>query len=284
MPKYRISLSISAILFCLTAGFPTFAQPGPTGDPLFYADLADLSVDAPIIVRAKVKKAIKVDPERVSNAPIGTQRFYVEANTEALIRGQGGIPETIRYVIDLPVDERGRAAKIKKKTFIIFARSPRGNGELQLVDRDAQILWTPERDQRVRSIVQEAVATGSPPEISNVASAFHVPGTIIGEGETQIFMETTNSAPVSITILSREDQRKIWAVSLGEIVDEAARAPRKNSLLWYRLACFLPRELPFAALGGDVSDNSRKARADYQLVLNDLGSCPRSRRARKPTL
>ncbi|VAV94805.1 FIG00636170: hypothetical protein, partial [hydrothermal vent metagenome] len=251
---------------------------------LHYADLADLVVDAPIIVRTKVKKAIKIDPERVSNAPAGTQRFYVEGITEALIRGQGGIPESIRYVIDLPLDDRGRAPKIRKKTLILFARSPRSYGELQLVAPDAQISWTPEREQRIRTIVREAVRRDAPPPISKIASVFHVPGTIIGEGETQIFMETADSAPVSITILSREDQRKVWAVSLGEIVDEAARAPQRNTLLWYRLACFLPRELPYAAFGGDVSENARKARADYQLVLKDLGSCPRSRRSTKPRL
>ncbi len=284
MKKHRIKLSAFVVLLCLTADFQAFAQTGPAIDSLQYADLADLVVDAPVIVRTKVKKAIKVDPERAPNAPAGTQRFYVEGITEALIRGQGGIPESIRYIIDLPLDGRGRAPKIRKKTFIIFARSPRGYGELQLVAPDAQIAWTPEREQRIRAIVREAVRRDAPPPISNITSVFHVPGTVIGEGETQIFMETIDSAPVSITILSRENQQRIWAVSLGEIVDEAARAPQRNSLLWYRLACFLPRELPYTAFGGDVSENARKARADYQLVLKDLGSCPRSRRTPKSRL
>jgi len=78
-------------------------------------------------------------------------------------------------------------------------------------------------------------------------------------------------------VLKRDGQRKFWAVSLGEIVDEAARAPVRNSLLWYRLACFLPRQLPGSALSGDRLANAQQARSDYQTVLNDLGSCPRSR-------
>ena len=262
-----------------TAVIPAFSQVMEASDPLQYADIADLSVDAPIIIHITVKEAIKVDPERAPNAPAGTQRYYIIASTNALIRGQGGVGETIRYVVDLPLDARGRATKIKKKQFIIFARRPSGGGadNVQLVAQDAQIAWTPDREQRVRSVVRELVDRNAPPAIDRIGSAFHVPGTVIGEGETQIFIETENGSPISITVLKRQGQRKFWAVSLGEIVDEAARAPVRNTLLWYRLACFLPRQLPAQALARDTSANAQQARSDYQMVLNDLGSCPRSR-------
>jgi hypothetical protein len=261
------------------AVFPAVSQAVEESDPLQYADLADLSSDAPLIIHLTVKEAIKVAPERAPNAPPGTQRFYIIASTNALIRGKGGVGETIRYVIDLPLDERGRAPKIKKKPYIIFARRPAGGSSdnVQLVAKDAQISWSPSREQRVRSLVRELMAHDAPPAISRIASAFHVAGTIIGEGETQIFMETDTGTPISITVLKRDGQRKFWAVSLGEIVDEAARAPVRNSLLWYRLACFLPRQLPTGALASDTIANAQQARGDYQTVLNDLGNCPRSR-------
>jgi hypothetical protein len=261
------------------AVFPAVSQAVEESDPLQYADLADLSSDAPLIIHLTVKEAIKVAPERAPNAPPGTQRFYIIASTNALIRGKGGVGETIRYVIDLPLDERGRAPKIKKKPYIIFARRPAGGSSdnVQLVAKDAQISWSPSREQRVRSLVRELMAHDAPPAISRIASAFHVAGTIIGEGETQIFMETDTGTPISITVLKRDGQRKFWAVSLGEIVDEAARAPVRNSLLWYRLACFLPRQLPAGALASDTIANAQQARSDYQTVLNDLGNCPRSR-------
>ncbi|QTD57758.1 hypothetical protein J4G78_06870 [Parasphingorhabdus cellanae] len=264
----------------LTACFPAFSQSDANADPLQYADVADLSVNAPLIAHVTIKEAIKVDPKRVTNAPAGTERYYIVATTNALIRGQGGIPETIRYIIDLPLNERGRAPKIKKKQFIIFARNLSGSsGDIQLAAPDAQIDWTPERDQRVRSLVREIVARNAAPSITGVGSAFHVPGTIIGEGETQIFLETVTGNPVSITILSREGQQKVWAVSLSEIVDEAATAPVRNSLLWYRLACFLPRSLPEESLAGDSAANANQARRDYDLVIQDLGNCPRTRPA-----
>ena len=270
--------NLTVLIIALIGYFPAYAQNRSVTDPLQYADLADLSVNAPVVVHATVKKAIKIDPERAPNAPPGTRRYYVIATTNALIRGRGGFPETIRYVIDLPVDNRGRAEKIKRRSFIIFGRSLEGgNGDIQLAAPDAQIEWTPERDARVRSLVREIVARNAPPAISRIGSAFHVPGTVIGEGETQIFMETGGNVPVSITVLSRDGQQKRWAVSLGEIVDEAARAPVRNSLLWYRLACFLPRELPYEALAGVEPSNANRARRDYQMVIRDLGNCPRTR-------
>ena len=272
-------LLIPSMVFALIAVNPALSQKVPLPETLHYADLADLSIDAPIIVHATIKKAIKVDPERSIGAPTGTQRFYIIATTNALIRGQDAIPDTIRYVIDMPLDARGRTAKIKKKQFILFAKPIAGRpADIQLAAKNAQIAWNPTVDARIRSLVREIVAQDAPPAIAGIANAFHVPGTIIGEGETQIFIETESRDPVSITILSRDGQKKTWAVSLGEIVDEAAEAPNRNSLLWYRLACFLPRELPYNALNGDSPANANRARRDYQLVIRDLGNCPRSRR------
>lgn len=276
--NHPITMLFLALLIMISAQNRAFAQDPRPIDSLQYADLADLITQAPVIVHATVKRAVRVKDERALSAPPGTQRYYVEAETNALIRGNRAIPGTIRYVIDLPLDARGRAPKIKKKPFILFARaSGKDSGQVQLVAKDAQIAWTPIRDSRVKSIVREVLGRGAAPGIDRIGSAFHVPGTILGEGETQIFMETDSSVPISISILSREGQKKTWAVSLGEIVDEAARAPARNSLLWYRLACFLPRDLPYEALDGQSPANADQARQDYRMVIRDLGSCPRSR-------
>jgi len=276
MPKFLVMLLAATL--AITSNIPAFAQYPNVQQRLEYADLADLVVDAPLIAHITVKQAIKVAPERAISAPPGTQRFYIVATTNTLIRGQGGIPDTIRYLIDLPLNDRGKAPKIKKQQFLIFAKPIAGRpADVQLIGKESQISWTPERDVRIRALVTEVVSRDAPPAISGIAGAFHVPGTIIGEGETQIFMDTKGQVPVSISVLSRDGQRKTWAVSLGEIVDEAAQAPVRNSLLWYRLACFLPRELPYSALGDVDPSIANQARRDYQLVIRDLGNCPRSR-------
>ncbi len=254
-----------------------FAQAPVPNDPLSYADIADLSDEAPIILKAVVTDSIKVKPERAPGLKPGMQRLFVEARIESLIRSDTAMPAAIRYIVDMSVDARGKVPKIKKQPFLVFARSGAGAGELQLVALDGQLPWTPERETKVRSVVRELVALESPASITRIVRAFHVPGTVVGEGETQIFLQTTNNAPISITIINREGQRPIWAVSLSEIVDEAARPPVRGSLLWYRLACFLPKSLPQSVLGYEDSPESRQARNDYAMVMRELGACPRSR-------
>ncbi|MEX0342155.1 MAG: hypothetical protein AB3N06_06180, partial [Erythrobacter sp.] len=68
-----------------------------------------------------------------------------------------------------------------------------------------------------------------------------------------------------------------WGVSWTEIVDQAARAPQRNTLEWYRLACSLPDNLPGNAnLSRDPRAHSLAAE-DYALVREALGPCLRSR-------
>ncbi len=274
----RLNIILFILVTALTAEIPAFSQESRAADPLQYADIADLATAAPVIAHITVNRAIKVDPERAPEAPAGTRRFYIIGSVNALIRGRDGISDTIRYIVDVPMDTRGRTPKLKKRDMLVFGRQVPGNPQdIQLVAPDAQIEWTAARDRRTRQLVREIVSRDAPPAIRRIGSAFHVPGTIIGEGETQIFLESENDQPLSITILSRAGQKKRWAVSLSEIVDEAARAPVRNSLLWYRLACFLPRDLPDNVLNGTSMSEANQARLDYRLVIQDLGNCPRSR-------
>ena len=277
--KFNILLKTAAIFVCIAPISPAFSQFAQVADPLQYADLADLAANSPVVIHAIVKEDIKVRPERATGLQTGFERHYIVAETRALIRGSGGAPKLIRYVIDMPLGSNGKTAKLKKLPVIIFARQVNAtSGDAQLSAPDAQISWTSERDTKVRSIVRELVASDAPPAISRITSAFHVPGTIIGEGETQVFMETKAGDPISITIITR-DQTKNWAVSLSEIVDQSANAPPRNSLLWYRLACFLPKDLPISVIAADREADANQAKRDYVMVMQDLGACPRARSA-----
>jgi hypothetical protein len=127
----------------------------------------------------------------------------------------------------------------------------------------------------VRRIARDAVAPNAPPAVTGLGNAFHVPGALPGEGETQIFVQTANGAPISLSILRRPGEERRWAVALGEIVDDAAAAPARDTLLWYRLACGLPRTLPATSLADEDPANVAAARDDYRFVLNQLGPCRR---------
>jgi hypothetical protein len=84
----------------------------------------------------------------------------------------------------------------------------------------------------------------APPAISGIGRAFHVPGVLPGASETQLFLVTARGQPISITILREPQAQPRWFVSLSEFVDAGATQPPRDSLLWYRLACFLPAQLP----------------------------------------
>lgn len=245
------------------------AVPSPS-----YAALAGYVLAAPLVIDANVVSAARVTgPQAVGTAP-GHVRFYIEAQVGALIRGTDPLPAHIGYVADVATDARGRVPRLRKQRMLLFARALPGRpGQVQLTGADAQLGWTPDLDARVRAIVREVVAPDAPPAITGIGNAFHVPGTLPGEGETQIFLLTRTDAPVSLQILRRPGEQRRWAVALGDIVDEAAGPPRRDTLLWYRLACGLPATLPDTSFDGADPANVAAAREDYAFVRAALGPC-----------
>src|SRR3546814_13453604 len=107
---------------------------------------------------------------------------------------------------------------------------------IQLVAPDAQLDWDPATEAQLRAILTELVKPGAPPRITGIANGFHVPGTLPGEGETQLFLDTATGDPVSLTITTSADGSRRWSAAFGEIVDGAG-VPKRHTLAWYRLAC-----------------------------------------------
>jgi hypothetical protein len=275
----RICLPLLALLAA--------AAPPPPGDSrtaapaLTYADSADLALAAPVAAQVRLTEATLLKDEQAAGVPAGLARFYVEADVVGLIRAPQPLPARIAYLVDLPRDARGKAPKLRKGSdFLILAAPVPGRpAELRLIAPDAQIPSTPAEAERLRAVVREAAAPSAPPRITGIGKAFHVPGAIPGESETQVFLQTADGRPVSLSILRRPGQTPQWAVALSEIVDEAAAPPAPGTLLWYRLACTLPPRLPAQSLGEADSD-AAAIQADYRLVLDRLGPCVRSRRTR----
>ena len=244
-----------------------------------YADLADLVLAAPIIADATIRSTTRIKgAEAVGVAP-GLTRFYVEADVTALIRGSGGVAPRLGYLLDIAPDADGRLPKLKKQRVLLFARAAgESSAQVQLVARDAQRDWSPALDGRTRQIAKAVLAADAPPVITGLGNAFHVPGALPGEGETQIFLTTADQRPVSLSILRRPGEQPRWAVALSEIVDEAAGPPAPGTLLWYRLACALPATMPDRSTASLAASDATIAREDYQFVLAALGPC--GRRAR----
>ena len=257
------------------------SQPRPAstiGAPaLTYADIADLALPAPIVAHVRIRRAVPV--EGGAAPPAGRARLYVEADTVSLIKGPQ-VPARIAYLADVGLDGRGRPERPRKGSEqLIFARSVPGRaGELQLVSGNAWQPFDPALADRTRAVLRAAVAADAAPAITGIGRAFHVPGTLAGESETQFFLLAEGGRPISVTVLRRPGERPRWAVALGEIVDEAAAEPRRDTLLWYRLACSLPEALPAASMADAEPAHHTAIRADYRLIRDGLGSCDRTRR------
>jgi hypothetical protein len=282
MAKFK-TLGVHAAVVCglVGASFGAAAQePAATGvtaaNGPTYADLATLADAAPLVVRAQIRRQTALKPDRAPGLAPGFARLYVEAQTVALIAGRSGLPATFAYLVDVPLDAKGKVPKLTKRDFVLFARPVAGRpGEVQLVSPAAQLAFTPELEMRLRPILTELYAADPAPRITRVTEALAVPGTLTGESETQIFLATQNRAPVSISVLRRPGQRPQWGVSWGEIIDSSARPPARDTLRWFRLACALPAQLPSSANLSRIPDERRLAAEDYAFVRDALGTCER---------
>lgn len=272
------SVMTAAAALTLLAATPGESQaPSVAAPALAYADLADLGLAAPVVAHVKIVEAIALKDARAAGVKPGLTRFYVEADTISLLRGASGIAARVRYLVDLPRDSAGRAPKLRKRSeYIVFTEPVAGRpDELRLIAPDAHLAWSAAEADSLRSIVREASGSSAPPRVTGIGRAFHVPGSLPGESETQIFLQTADGRPVSLNVLRRPGQTPRWSVALSEIVDDAAEPPRPATLLWYRLACTLPPALPRQSLVDAESPDA--IRADYRLVMDGLGRCERKR-------
>lgn len=287
--KYSFTLAIvaslaashSAVLYAQTTSLAlaSATQPAVAGDAgtLAYADLVDLSDTARLVAIATIRSAVAVERERSPGLRPGSVRLYVEAEVEGVIRGAAGLPGRIAYLVDVAVDSRDKPPRLKKQRVILFATGTAPTGQLQLAARDAQIAWSAATEAMLRTIQRDIVAANAPPIVTGVSSAFHVRGSLPGEGETQIFLTTANGDPASLNVLTRPGQPRRWAVAFGEILDESARIPATGTLAWHRLACGLPADLPANSVQGLDRSQVQSARADYRFILDSLGPCGRAR-------
>lgn len=274
----------SVTLFCCSVAAFAGALPAQQTAPgrveappaIPYAQAADLVLAAPIIIDAVIRGAARITGAEAAGVAPRQARLYVTADVLALLRGSTPLPPRIGYVLDVPLDSRGKVPRLRKLRVLLFARPVAADAaQVQLVGPSAQRPWTPELDALTRTIAVEVLAATAPPVVTGVGTAFHVPGALPGESETQIFLPTADGRPVSLSILRRPGEPRRWSVALSEIVDQAAPPPQRDTLLWYRLACALPAALPESSTAALAVEDAAMAREDYAFVIASLGACGR---------
>lgn len=243
-----------------------------------YADLATLVEASTIIARVEIRGQAPVEAARAPGLGAGKIRLYLQGRTENLLVGRAAVGESLNFLVDVPLDAKGKAPKLKKQRMLAFAVPVAGRaGQLQLVRPDALLPADPALEAQVRALATRFASPGAPPKVTGVREVMSVRGNLAGESETQVFLDTANNAPVSLSVVRRPGMEPDWGVSWTEIVDQAAEAPRGGTLEWYRLACSLPRQLPQQAFLQSDSASRYQAEADYAFILQSLGPCARLR-------
>lgn len=273
----RTGAGFAALSAVFLASIAVHAQEkNPLSEPT-YADLVAFSDPAEIVLKAQIRKQATLEPDRAPGLAPGYVRLYIEAETLALISGTAPIGESLRYLVDVPVTAKGKAPKLKKAEVLLFARPVTGQpGAIQLVSQTAQLSWSQSTEARLRPILSALLSEDAPPAVTGVRDALSISGNLAGESETQIFLETADKTPLSISVIRRPGQAPVWGVSWSDIVDQAARPPAPLSLEWYRLACFLPPAIENRAMLTSDAASRTRTREDYAFVRQQLGACERN--------
>ena len=238
---------------------PAFAAPS-------HADLADLTLAAPVIVRATIKGSERITDQDSA----GRARMLITAGVDAALVAPGSVPATLSWLWDAPLDARGKAPKPKGQTVLVWLAPPAPDGKARLVSGDGQIAWDASTEALVRGIATEA-RSGAVPAVTGVTNGFRADGTVPGESESQFFLSTADGKAVTMVVTSKPGEVRRVAIAKGDVIDESAVRVMPGTLLRYRLACYLPAVLPAGAGGGDAA-----LAADWMAALESLGPCGRS--------
>jgi hypothetical protein len=245
--------------------------PSPGQSPtLSFSDIADLTIAAPVIVRATVAKAERIADRDSPGLAAGKVRLLLTASVDAAIIAPGTVPATLLWLWDVPLDSRGKPPKPKGATVLAWLAPPGPDGKTRLVAGAGQQPYDPALEASIRAIAT-AVRSGDTPIFTGVSNGFHVDGTISGESETQFFLKTATGNSVTMVMTVRPGLPRRVAIANGDVIDESAAVVRPGTLLQYRLACFLPAALPPAAGGNDPV-----LTRDWRAALASIGPCGRT--------
>lgn len=257
----------------LALGGPAMAQQAaPLNVSPGYTDLADLVIASPVIVRAQVLKSGKLSRRLAPDVPPGESRHLMEAQLVGALKAPDLLPAGAEWLWQGP--EGYFTAKGREVLAFLQPAGPPRKPEIaayRLVAARGQLPWSESLEGRIRAILADLATHKEAPRVQEVKSGFHVPGTVQGEAESQIFLVLEDGRPITLSVLRRPGEEPSITVATGDLIDETAEPIRRDTLLWRALACDLPG-IPPASLGADPG-----LRRDYEAVMKSLGDCGRSR-------
>lgn len=106
---------ISAIRLAAAVTLLAIALPAAAAS---FADLAALSLAAPIVVRATVVKTERLGKSDAPDVAPGMARLLVTAATTAAIAAPGEVPPRLTYLVDVALDDRRRPPRLDRKSVV----------------------------------------------------------------------------------------------------------------------------------------------------------------------
>ncbi len=261
-----ISIGLAAILLASCSKEPPtpFVLPPSPGLPVQYADLVELTQQAPVILRGQIiaAKRLKGD-DAADNPPPGLRRL-VTLRVSAALKATDLTPQDIKYLVDwVPADGGDEAPPLRGAEVIVFLTPSQTRDDFySLIERSGQVGATPKTETEIRDIMKDMQV----PHVSSL-SVTGVAGTFDWGDRVQFLLDSADRQRLSL------DSRPDGALTL--VFDEAAgdqAEVQPRTLLWYKLACSLAPKLPPAVVRDYATKTFRPAQA-YSALLEKLGPC-----------
>lgn len=242
LPRVR---DVALLVLLLTSGCSfgqpreSFVPPALAGLSTGRADIIRLTLDAPVIVTAEIVKTDEVKRRDASDLPPGGRRRLVRARITSVIKAPSLTPPQIEYLQDwIPADGGKKPPRLEGARVLVFlAPSKRRDDQYSLIDRRAQTGQEPASERLVRAILLDAET----PQLRSLRIA-GVSAVFDWGDRRQFLVDTTDGRKLSLDTTPEGSAVK---VSFDETSGDA-KTVQAGSLLWFRLACELPANLPDA--------------------------------------
>lgn len=272
-------IGIFSLVFALNSGLMTVdsaalaAVPATNGPSVAsWSDLADLGLNAPVVVHARIDRVKRLGGAEAAGVPPGQVRVLVQASLVAALRAPDMLPAQAEWLWQ-GLSPDGRHPPFAKGDSVIAfldGGTPGKDARLyRLVSPYAQVPWSFEREASIRSILKEMLAVrASGVAVTGITDAFRTDGQVAGQSESQFFL-STDQRPWTLSVRRSPDAPTEVTIATGDMIDRGQPiAP--DTIAWHALACGLPAQLPAA-----LAEKEGLA-ADYAEALRSIGQCGRT--------
>ncbi len=235
-----------------------------------FADLAALGLAAPVVVRATAIRDERLNPRDAAGLAPGMARFLVTATTTTAIAAPGDVPPRLTYLIDRPLDARGKPPKPAVRDVLLFLRPGTDAGQYALIDAHGEVPWTASAEAAVHNVLADN-RRGTVPVVTGIASAFRVPGAVPGEAESQFFLSTRER---QAGVARRPDPPGRGAAAVGRARRRHRRCRGRRCRR--RRCCGTASPAPCRAALPPGLGAAADVAGDYRFVRDSLGPCGRT--------